>query len=197
MFRGSARREDADFPMTFTRTLVFVAVLVAVGLFTWQFRRASHRGPALAEPAVLTPPPAPPPGVSQPKFEIPKSKTGAAPAAPLERLNLAAALNSPASDIRADLQLVASVLDTFRTNFPQGGNPVGANAEITAVLTGANRLRLAFIAPDHPAINRDRELCDRWGTPFFFHAESATKMEIRSAGPDKKMWSADDVSFTP
>ena len=55
----------------------------------------------------------------------------------------------------------------------------------------------ALIPPDHPAINRRGELCDRWGTPFFFHAESAKQMSIRSAGPDKKMWTDDDVVFSP
>ena len=54
-----------------------------------------------------------------------------------------------------------------------------------------------LLPPDHPAINPNGELCDRWGTPFFFHAESAKKMEIRSAGPDKKMWNDDDVVFAP
>ncbi|MBI4622267.1 MAG: hypothetical protein HY736_03470 [Verrucomicrobia bacterium] len=116
---------------------------------------------------------------------------------PLERSNLADALNSPATDIRADLRLVSEILDTFRSNFPREGNPVGTNAEITAVLAGRNKLRLALIPPEHSAINRSGELCDRWGTPFFFHAESAARMEIRSAGPDKKMWTADDVVFSP
>jgi len=74
---------------------------------------------------------------------------------------------------------------------------VGENAEITAVLAGRNRLQLALIPPSHPAINRAGELCDRWGTPFFFHALSGTQMEIRSAGPDRRLWSADDVVLTP
>jgi hypothetical protein len=113
------------------------------------------------------------------------------------RSDLADALNSPASDIRADLKVVAVVLDMFRTNFPHDGNPVGNNAEITAALTGRNKLRLSLVPPDHPAINGQGELCDRWGTPFFFHAESASRMSIRSAGPDRKMWSADDVVLTP
>jgi hypothetical protein len=117
--------------------------------------------------------------------------------APPERSALADALNSPNTDIRADLKLVLEVIDTFRSNFPQTGNPVGSNAEITAALTGRNRLRLSLIPADHPAINQDGELCDRWGTPFFFHAESATRIEIRSAGPDKKMWSGDDVILSP
>lgn len=107
------------------------------------------------------------------------------------------ALNSPAHDIRTDLRLVGETLETFRSNFPQEGNPSGSNAEITAALTGRNKLHFAFIPPSHPAINGNGELCDRWGTPFFFHAESATRMEVRSAGPDRRLWTADDVSYAP
>lgn len=94
-------------------------------------------------------------------------------------------------------RLVALVLDNFRSNFPRSGNPVDLNSEITATLTGQNQLRLALIPPDHPAINREGELTDRWGTPFFFHAESATRMTITSAGPDKKLHTPDDESFAP
>jgi hypothetical protein len=111
--------------------------------------------------------------------------------------HLADTLNSPSTDIRSDLRVVAEVIDAFRTNFPRDGNPVGDNIEITAALTGKNKLGLALIPPKHKAINKDGQLCDRWGTPFFFHAESASKMEIRSAGPDRKMWNDDDVVYTP
>ncbi len=116
---------------------------------------------------------------------------------PAERSHLADNLNAPESNIRADLQLMADVLAAFRSNFPHDGNPVGDNQEITAALTGKNRLQLALIPRDHPAINAAGELCDRWGTPFFFHAESGTRMAVRSAGPDRKMWTADDVVLEP
>jgi len=114
-----------------------------------------------------------------------------------EQSHLADNLNATAGDIRADLRIVLDLVDTFRSNFPRDGNPVGNNAEITAALTGRNQLRLVLIPRRHPAINAQGELCDRWGTPFFFHAESGTKMEIRSAGPDKKFYSTDDVSTSP
>ena len=133
-------------------------------------------------------------GASLQRVEHPSAVS---PPPPPERSPLADALNLPTTDIRADLKLVSDIIETFRTNFLQTGNPVGTNAEITAALTGRNKLRLSLIPSDHPAINPDGELCDRWGTPFFFHAESATRMEIRSAGPDKKMWSDDDVVFSP
>jgi hypothetical protein len=114
-----------------------------------------------------------------------------------DRSPLADELNAPTTDIRADLRVVAMILDTYRTNFPATGNPVGTNAEITAALVGKNKLRLSLIPPGHPAINHAGELCDRWGTPFFFHAESAAQMGLRSAGPDRKMWNEDDVVFAP
>jgi hypothetical protein len=42
-------------------------------------------------------------------------------------------------------------------------------------------------------VNGDGELVDPWGTPYFFHQLSGTDMEIRSAGPDKTMWTDDDL----
>jgi hypothetical protein len=134
---------------------------------------------------------------SDSRSEISDLKSQIPPSVPEPRSTLADALNAPGGDIHADLRIVLEVIDTFRTNFPRAGNPVGDNPEITAALTGKNKLRLALIPPDHRAIDRAGELCDRWGTPFFFHAESATRMEIRSAGPDRKMWSADDVVLAP
>ena len=81
--------------------------------------------------------------------------------------------------------------------FPGPGHPVVTTAETPAALSGRNALHVAFIAPDHAAINRAGELCDRWGTPFFFHAESGTRMSIHSAGPDQKMHTVDDIMLAP
>lgn len=110
--------------------------------------------------------------------------------------HLADVLNSPKTDIHADLRLLNAIFIQYR-GATHELNPVGENVEITRVLTGRNRLGFAFIAPDNPAINAKGELCDRWGTPFFFHSLSGTEMEIRSAGPDRKLWTADDQVLTP
>ena len=42
-------------------------------------------------------------------------------------------------------------------------------------------------------INPNGELVDSWGTPFFFHQLSSMDLEIRSAGPDRIMWTTDDL----
>lgn len=74
-----------------------------------------------------------------------------------------------------------------------GGNPVGTNAEITAALQGDNPNQLKLEIPGGSSINSKGELCDRWDTPWFFHQLSARKMEIRSAGPDRVLYSGDDL----
>ena len=75
-----------------------------------------------------------------------------------------------------------------------GGNPVGTNPEITEQLTGRNPKHLGFIsAAAGLRINANGELIDPWGTPFFFHQLSGREMEIHSAGPDRVMWTADDL----
>lgn len=120
-----------------------------------------------------------------------------AAAVPLQRLDLAKDLNAPGKTIQDDLHVIDGVFSVWQSNFLKEGNPTGENVEITAALAGKNSLHVAFIAPDHPAINAQGELCDRWHTPFFFHQQSGSKMEIRSAGPDRIRGTADDVVFTP
>ena len=74
-----------------------------------------------------------------------------------------------------------------------GENPVGTNAEIMKQLMGGNSHQATLGPPDGMALNGQGELVDQWGTPIFFHQLSRDKMEVRSAGPDKVMWTADDV----
>lgn len=173
------------------RLLVVIAVLALALLVTWRVGVFAPKPP---------PPAAPPAGAApEPPRAGQHPAAPPAPAAPTadEPSSLAAELNSPTTDIRSDLSIVSDVVEAFRTNFPRDGNPIGDNAEITAALAGRNKLGLVLISPRHPAINARGELCDRWGTPFFFHAVSGTRMEIRSAGPDRKMWTDDDAVFAP
>jgi hypothetical protein len=92
-----------------------------------------------------------------------------------------------------------AVIENMRGSFRDyqsmfGGNPVGTNPEITKSLNGDNPRHATFIHPeDGLRINDRGELIDPWGTPFFFHQLSAREMEIHSAGPDRVMWTADDL----
>jgi hypothetical protein len=114
-----------------------------------------------------------------------------------DRITLADSLNAPGGSIQRDLHILQEILAAWRSNFPRDGNPVGENAEITAVLMGKNRFELTLIPKDHSAVNAAGELCDRWGTPFRFHQISGDRMEIRSAGPDRKFSTPDDTLLEP
>ncbi|HEY5228976.1 MAG TPA: hypothetical protein VIJ19_10560 [Opitutaceae bacterium] len=116
--------------------------------------------------------------------------------APEERSALADDLNSPKTDVHSDLRLINQIFIAYRSGV-RDGNPVGENAEITAALKGKNKIGFAFIPPDCPALNAKGELCDRWGDPYFFHQISGERMEIRSAGPDRVLWTGDDEVLTP
>jgi hypothetical protein len=75
-----------------------------------------------------------------------------------------------------------------------GGNPVGTNPEITQALAGGNSKQIQFLNADSGLrINSNGELVDPWGTPFFFHQLSGSETEIHSAGPDRKLWTSDDL----
>ncbi|MCC6355175.1 MAG: hypothetical protein IT577_14885 [Verrucomicrobiae bacterium] len=102
-------------------------------------------------------------------------------------------LNSPETSPQEDAVMLGELIRAFRRN--SKGNPVGDNDEITAQLLGRHPRAPAvgLIDPNNPAIDDQGRLIDRWGTPYFFHALSANQMEIRSAGPDRTMWTPDDV----
>lgn len=96
--------------------------------------------------------------------------------------------------VQQDLTLVSHVLGNFAL-LVKGSDPLplGANEEIAAALRGRNRAQLRFVPETSPIFNSQGQIIDRWGTPLYFHAASHDRVEIRSAGPDKIMWTGDDV----
>ena len=92
---------------------------------------------------------------------------------------------------KAELTKVQTMLRDFRTRL--GENPVGSNAEIMRAVMGGNEVKARLGPPEGHEISEAGELLDRWGTPYFFHQISKKSMEVRSAGPDRKMWTSDDL----
>ena len=161
------------------RTGLGALVLLAI-ISSWLIQRRIDQAAPIPSPAAATPTLAP----------------AESPADPLAGL-VGEGLNAPDGTIERDLAIVDDLLTAWRTNFPGTGNPVGENHEITASLTGRNRLRLTLVPPDHPAINARGELIDRWGSPFIFHQISGQHMELRSAGPDRIAYTEDDSIWNP
>jgi hypothetical protein len=145
--------------------------------------------PAAAAPGRQETPPTP----SQSNPSVSTSTTvPSAPAKPLPYI--VGSADAPPTNISPQIVLenMRRAVVNYGSTF--SGNPVGTNPEITAALNGENPKQIKFIDPEAGLrINGEGELVDPWGTPFFFHQLSATDMEIRSAGPDKIMWTADDL----
>lgn len=93
-----------------------------------------------------------------------------------------------------DLDLMAQLMDNFILLEKSAANrPLSANEDWAAELRGRNPAHERFLPDQHAALNARGQLVDRWGTPLFFHALGNGRFEIRSAGPDRKLWTADDI----
>lgn len=97
---------------------------------------------------------------------------------------------SPTED-RAALQ---EIVTNFLQSIPTGSRPpLGPNEEFARAFSDPEPMGEAAIPPTHPAI-RDGEIIDRWGTPWFFHQESSGSVNVRSAGPDRRLFTPDDIA---
>ena len=99
--------------------------------------------------------------------------------------------NRPAEN---DLTLMSRLMDNSLLLLKSAGDhPLSANEDWAALFRGSNSIHERFLPENHPALNDKGQLIDRWGTPLFFHALGAGRYELRSAGPDRKLWTADDI----
>jgi hypothetical protein len=139
--------------------------------------------------------PAPEP-VARPveRLQVPPPAAAVQPTEVVDHPVIAAAaeLLAEGGTAATDLEIVTLILADYRKAC--GGNPVGENEEVTALLLGGNPKGLRFLPPGHRAIDGAGRLCDRWGTPLFFHALSSRQMAVHSAGPDRQHGTADDLA---
>lgn len=153
-----------------------------------------------AKPPPAQPPPSPEPAAmaarpaepAEPQMVLPAPKPAGEPAS-ARALRLNPSPPDPLADDPARQEAEAIALNIRQYMLRFGGNPVGTNAEIVAELNGGNPKNARYLPSELMRLNDQGELIDRWGTPYFFHQEASDKMEVRSAGPDKKLFTSDDL----
>ena len=107
---------------------------------------------------------------------------------------LAARLNAADGTVQEDVEVLHGLIGQYFVAIQnRQGRPIGSSRDLARVLTGDNPLRHVFIPADHPAINDKGYLVDRWGTPYQLHQLSTHIIDVRSAGPDRQLYNADDV----
>jgi len=158
-----------------------VLFLVLIGLVLLLRTGVKEAGDALAKKAAVAPVSLSREAPSIPKTPLPGEKI-------LERYG------DPSTSPQDDMMWLARALDNFAL-LVKGPQPLphGANEEIALALQGKNSVQMRYLPQDHPAFNAAGQIIDRWGTPLFFHSNAHDRMEIRSAGPDKVMWTEDDL----
>ena len=93
-----------------------------------------------------------------------------------------------------DLTLISRLMDNFTLLVKSAADrPLSANEDWAAAFRGMNPAHERFLPDQSIALNAQGQLVDRWGSPLFFHALGEKRFELRSAGPDKKLWTADDL----
>ncbi|HEV7404192.1 MAG TPA: hypothetical protein VGO11_14725 [Chthoniobacteraceae bacterium] len=197
--------------MNLARGLILSAVLLAAAVLWYLYQpappermpgsapaRESSPAPQPAEPVrpseVASPPAPPPQSLGASGRATAPTPPSAVPRPAIRVLPVPRQPQPPtipeAEAIRADLDGVRSMVRDYRSLFRE--NPVGNNAEIMQAIMGGNKKGAQLGPPEGQKLNAAGELVDRWGTPYFFHQLSKSDMEIRSAGPDRVMWTADD-----
>lgn len=164
------------------KRIAWLALAAALAVLVFYIFRQQEK-----TPASLPPPPQ--------AREAPPARTTPEPPAAITVMPVAetaASLNDPATTPADDLSTLSLIVSDYGKIF--SGNPVGENEEIADALMGANPKRLAFLPQQGSFLDASGRLIDRWGTPYFFHALSGSKMEIISAGPDLRHHTADDVT---
>ena len=126
--------------------------------------------------------------VGQPALAAPKLSELSTTESP----SIASRIGSPNTKPEQEAQVVLDLLKVYRRLF--GAFPAGENnQQFVNALLGANKEKLPLLPHDHPRLNANGELVDAWDTPFFFHQNSRTSVEVRSAGPDRLMYTDDDI----
>lgn len=143
--------------------------------------------------------PEPPPAKSAPEAarQTTYDRPGSAKKASTDSLPgdaLLAEYATEKSTPKRDLDSIARVMDSFSLLAkPSGGYPLADNQDWSAALKGKSGYRDPFVSEGHRVFNPQGRLADRWGSALFFHPLGGGRYEIRSAGPDKKLWTGDDI----
>jgi len=169
---------------------IILGSLILAALLTWFFL------PNPKEPTPNSPPSQPGPLPNQPLPNQPSFLSQINDIREDRSAGVLADYHQSGTTTARDLELVRFVLETFNTTLKHKGSiPMSENHEVMFLLFGNNPYKLRFLDPTLPYFNDKGEILDSWGTPLFFHFSSSTNPGLRSAGPDKKLWTADDITY--
>lgn len=112
------------------------------------------------------------------------------PSAPMVTDEAVPVMADAEAAIRHMHELVGGMLTAMKDpNRP----PLGDNQDIATALRGGNKYGDVWLATNDPLFNAEGLLVDPWGTPYHFHPRAADAIDVRSAGPDRVLFTDDDL----
>ena len=170
------------------KQLALVAIIIVIlGFVLWWTGQQDREKPDAKTIPVVLPEPAPPTPEEQ-----------QAPQGELIGEKLLHAYASDNTTVRDDLQAIQRLSLSYITLVKtHADRPIGCNGDLADALRGKNPYKQRFLPDGHPAFSDEGEIIDRWGTPIFLHTVSAGRWDVRSAGPDRKLWTEDDLQLQP
>jgi hypothetical protein len=167
--------------MSRTRTSIVLLLIAVAIVLGWRF---THKTPPSPSPdtagttmSQLDPKPASPPTAAETLLE-----------------GYGNSSTPPIEDLRKIHRVVTGYFSLVKD---PGRNPIGGIADLSAALRGENPNREVFVREGNPIFTSDGLLKDRWGSPLIVHPEAWRQLELRSAGPDKRPYTEDDLVLTP
>jgi hypothetical protein len=69
------------------------------------------------------------------------------------------------------------------------------NEDLSNYLRGKNSELKRLIPDNSPIFDQEYRIVDRWGTPLHIHMINNDGMELRSGGPDRQLFTEDDLEW--
>jgi hypothetical protein len=164
-----------------TRVVAFAALLAAAGLLFLLWPGSRDEPPVAATPSRTTG-----------RIEFPAPPQPSAAEAILE------GYGDPSSPPVEDLRKIHRVITGYFSVVKDGSrNPIGGNPDLASALRGDNPNHEVFVREGHPIFGLDGMIIDRWGSSIVVHPEAYRQLGLRSAGPDRSPYTADDLVLSP
>ena len=174
------------------RTGLWFGLIILAGLLVWLLVRRPTTSVPVQPPAVPEAPPGTP-GIrvtTTPVLQGPDPGT-LRPTIGEEMLrDYGSTSTTPINDLKLLGALINNMGLLVKNLYER---PMSGNEDWASALRGLNPGHQRFLPDNYRIFNADGLLVDRWGTALFLHPVGQKLFDIRSAGPDRKMWTADDI----
>ena len=95
--------------------------------------------------------------------------------------------------LHMEMSQLAMAATQYKTEY--GVFPTGKSIEVIRALTGTNLRKIIFIDWAGRSSDANGRFLDQWNSPFLILFPDTETVEIRSAGPDKRFDTSDDIHF--